>query len=188
MIEISFYGRGGQGVVVASKTLAAACFNEGKYVQSFPAFGGERRGAPVKAFLRVDEKFIRRRCLIYRADHALILDDTLLEEMPIQAEVKNAATVVINSASPPEHFTGIGASCVGTVNANAIAGDLDLGTTVMPIVNSTMLGAFAMVSRMVGMASLSLAIQKNISVRSDDNIAGAKKAYETVSSSLKTPS
>jgi 2-oxoacid:acceptor oxidoreductase gamma subunit (pyruvate/2-ketoisovalerate family) len=180
MIEIIFYGRGGQGVVVASKTLAAAFFHEGKYVQSFPAFGGERRGAPVKAFLRVDEKCIRRRCLIYRADHALVLDDTLLEEMPIQAEVKNAASVAINSASPPEIFTGIGASCVGTVNANAIAEDLDLGTAVMPIVNSTMLGAFAMVSRTVDMESLSLAIQKNIRVRSDDNIAGARKAYEKV--------
>ncbi len=180
MIEIIFYGRGGQGVVVASKTLAAAFFHDGRYVQSFPAFGGERRGAPVKAFLRVDEKVIRRRCLIYRADHAVILDDTLLNEMPIQDEVNSAISVVINSASPPESFPVIGAACVGTLNANAIAGDLGLGTTAMPIVNSTMLGAFAKVSRMVDMKSLSLAIQKNITVRSDDNISGAGKAYEVV--------
>ncbi len=188
MIEIIFYGRGGQGVVVASKTLAAAFFQDGKYVQSFPAFGGERRGAPVKAFLRVDEKVIRRRCLIYRADHALILDDTLLDEMPMQDEVSSAVSVVINSASPPESFTGIGASRVGTVNANAIAEDLGLGTTVLPMVNSTMLGAFAKVSGMVDMKSLSLAIQKNIAARSDDNISGAAKAYEIVSSGFKTPS
>ena len=188
MIEIIFYGRGGQGVVVASKTLAAAFFHQGKYVQSFPAFGGERRGAPVKAFLRVDEKVIRRRCLIYQANHALVLDDTLFDELPIQAEARNADTVVINSASHPKSFREIGASCVATVNANAIAEDLDLGTTVMPIVNSTMLGAFAKVSGMVNMESLSLAIQKNITVRSDDNIVGAGKAYEMVSSSLKTSS
>jgi 2-oxoacid:acceptor oxidoreductase gamma subunit (pyruvate/2-ketoisovalerate family) len=188
MIEIIFYGRGGQGVVVASKTLAAAFFHEAKYVQSFPAFGGERRGAPVKAFLRVDEKVIRRRCLIYRADHAVILDDTLLDEMPIQDEVNSASSVVINSASPPDRFTGIGASCVGTVNANAIAEDLGLGTTVMPIVNSTMLGAFVKVSGMVDMKSLSLAIQKNITVRSDDNISGAGKAYKMVRWGFETAS
>ena len=83
---------------------------------------------------------------------------------------------------------GLGEKCP-VLRVSSIAEDLDLGTTVMPIVNSTMLGAFAMVSRMVDMASLSLAIQKNISVRSDDNMAGARKAYEMVSSSsLKTPS
>ncbi len=188
MIEIIFYGRGGQGVVVASKTLAAAFFHDGKYVQAFPAFGGERRGAPVKAFLRVDEKAIRRRCLIYRADHAVILDDTLLDEMPIEAEVNSAISVVINSANPPESFSGIGAACIGTVNANTIAEDLGLGTTVLPIVNSTMLGAFVKVSRLVDMKSLSLAIQKNIAARSDDNVSGASAAYEMVRWGLKTSS
>jgi pyruvate ferredoxin oxidoreductase gamma subunit/2-oxoisovalerate ferredoxin oxidoreductase gamma subunit len=108
--------------------------------------------------------------------------------MPIQDEVNNASSVVINSVSPPDRFTGIGASCVGTVNANAIAEDLDLGTTVMPIVNSTMLGAFAKVSGMLDIKSLSLAIEKNITVRSDDNISGANKAYKMVRSDFKTPS
>jgi len=102
MIEIIFYGRGGQGVVVASKTLAAAFFHEEKYVQSFPAFGGERRGAPVKAYLRVDEKVIRRRSLIYTADHAIVLDDTLFDEVPIKDEIAGARSVVINSTSLPQ--------------------------------------------------------------------------------------
>ena len=54
MFEIRFHGRGGQGAVIGSKVLAMAIFSEGRYVQSFPAFGVERRGAPVTAFLRVD--------------------------------------------------------------------------------------------------------------------------------------
>ncbi len=58
MIEIRFHGRGGQGAVIASKILAYAYFLEGKYSQAFPTFGAERRGAPVAAFVRVDDKFI----------------------------------------------------------------------------------------------------------------------------------
>ena len=58
MIEIKFLGRGGQGVVVASEILARACFEEGLYPQSFSIFGGERRGATVAAFVRVDHEKI----------------------------------------------------------------------------------------------------------------------------------
>ncbi|RPI73961.1 MAG: pyruvate ferredoxin oxidoreductase, partial [Desulfobacteraceae bacterium] len=55
MQEIRFHGRGGQGAVVGSEILAQAFFIEGKYVQAFPAFGVERRGAPVMAFCRIDD-------------------------------------------------------------------------------------------------------------------------------------
>jgi len=180
MIEIIFYGRGGQGVVVASKALAEALFQEGRYVQAFPAFGGERRGAPVKAFLRADDKRIRRRSLIYKADHAILLDDTLMDEMPILDEVQGAQSVVINSPKMPDAFVQIGASRIGTVDASAIASDFGLGTVVMPIVNTTMLGAFAKVSRMVDLKSVSLAIEKSITVKPEKNVSGAAKAYQEI--------
>jgi Pyruvate/2-oxoacid:ferredoxin oxidoreductase gamma subunit len=47
MIEVKISGRGGQGAVLASQILAAAFFETGMWVQSFPSFGAERRGAPV---------------------------------------------------------------------------------------------------------------------------------------------
>ena len=78
MIEIRFHGRGGQGAVIGSKVLATAIFSEGKYVQSFPAFGVERRGAPVTAFLRVDGTPIN----LY--DDVGLEADT--EDLPIEAE------------------------------------------------------------------------------------------------------
>jgi 2-oxoisovalerate ferredoxin oxidoreductase gamma subunit len=180
MIEVIFYGRGGQGGVVASKVLASAFFHEGKYVQSFPAFGGERRGAPVKAFLRADEKAIRRRSLIYRADHAILLDETLPEEIPVHNEVNGAQSIVINSPRPPDTFIGMGPSCIGTVDANAIAEEIGLGSTVMPIVNTIMLGAFAKISKMVDIESITKAIEKNISIKPEDNILGALRAYKEV--------
>src|SRR4030043_1710081 len=79
MIEIRIHGRGGQGAVIASEVLAAAFFKEGKYVPAFPAFGVERRGAPVAAFTRVDDQPIRIRHNIYEPDHIIVLDPTLME-------------------------------------------------------------------------------------------------------------
>jgi pyruvate ferredoxin oxidoreductase gamma subunit/2-oxoisovalerate ferredoxin oxidoreductase gamma subunit len=65
LFEIRFHGRGGQGAVTASKILALAAFNEGKYVISFPFFGTERRGAPVTAFTRIDDDPILLKTQIY---------------------------------------------------------------------------------------------------------------------------
>ena len=45
MRELRIHGRGGQGAVIASKVLAVALFQEGRWVQSFPAFGVEH-GVP----------------------------------------------------------------------------------------------------------------------------------------------
>ena len=88
MREIRFHGRGGQGAVIASKILAEAFFREGKYVQSFPAFGAERRGAPVAAFTRVDENPIRIRTQIYAPDTVVVLDPSLLESADITSGLK----------------------------------------------------------------------------------------------------
>jgi len=68
MIEVKISGRGGQGAVLASQVLAAAFFEKGFYVQSFPSFGAERRGAPVSAFLRVDTKEITLRYSVQSPD------------------------------------------------------------------------------------------------------------------------
>jgi Pyruvate/2-oxoacid:ferredoxin oxidoreductase gamma subunit len=49
MKEVIWFGRGGQGAVVAAQILAESAYLEGfKGVTSAPTFGPERRGAPVK--------------------------------------------------------------------------------------------------------------------------------------------
>jgi len=88
MIEIRIHGRGGQGAVVASRILASAFHREGKYVQAFPQFGMERRGAPVAAFTRIDDKPIWLHCEIYEPDHLIILDPTLVGQIDITTGLK----------------------------------------------------------------------------------------------------
>ena len=56
MLEVRLHGRGGQGAVTSAELVAEAAISEGKYAQAFPSFGPERRGAPVRAFIRIDDK------------------------------------------------------------------------------------------------------------------------------------
>ena len=77
MYEIRFHGRGGQGAVMAAKILAKALVDEGKTAKAIPSFGFERRGAPVEAYLRFDDRPIRQTTNIYHPDCIICLDPTL---------------------------------------------------------------------------------------------------------------
>ena len=79
MKEIRIHGRGGQGAVTAARMLASAFVIEGKYVASFPMYGFERRGAPVQAFTRLDDKPIREKTQVYTPDCMVVIDPTLLK-------------------------------------------------------------------------------------------------------------
>ena len=60
MKEIRWHARAGQGAKTASQLLAVALLESGKSVQAFPEYGPERRGAPLRAFTRYDDRPIRR--------------------------------------------------------------------------------------------------------------------------------
>ena len=78
MVEIRWHGRGGQGAVTSVEMLALTAIEEGQYAQGFPSFGPERRGAPVAAFNRVDNKRIRVRSGVYDPDVVVVLDPSLV--------------------------------------------------------------------------------------------------------------
>src|SRR5512136_3023164 len=128
MIEIRFHGRGGQGAVIASEVLASAFFKEGKYVQAFPSFGAERRGAPVTAFTRVDDQPIRIRHFIYEPDHIIILDPTLIESTQVDSGLKEHGWIIINTDRPPQTFVRFSRFRVATVDASRIAIEHRLGS------------------------------------------------------------
>jgi pyruvate ferredoxin oxidoreductase gamma subunit/phenylglyoxylate dehydrogenase gamma subunit len=94
MFEIRIHGRGGQGAVLASSILAQAFVDEGKYVIAIPSFGFERRGAPVSACLRVDDREIRALTNIYRPDCVICIDPTLPRMVDIFAGLKPGGTLV----------------------------------------------------------------------------------------------
>ncbi|HIH62157.1 MAG TPA: pyruvate ferredoxin oxidoreductase subunit gamma [Methanobacteriales archaeon] len=174
MIEIRFHGRGGQGAVTAAEILAKAAFEDGKYSQAFPFFGVERRGAPVMAFTRLDEKPIRRRHQIYNPDYVVVLDDGLLEVVDVFAGLKTNGAVIINTREKPQ--TPPGAKKY-TIDATGIALEI-LGR---PIVNTTMLGAFAGATREVTIDAIIRIIKETFPGKiGEKNAEAAKKAYENM--------
>ncbi len=102
MTEIRFHGRGGQGVVTGAELIAIAAFHDKKYSQAFPYFGVERRGAPIEAYARVDDKFINLREQIKTPDVVIIQDASLLDSVDVLAGLKNNGTIIINTGKPPE--------------------------------------------------------------------------------------
>jgi 2-oxoacid:acceptor oxidoreductase gamma subunit (pyruvate/2-ketoisovalerate family) len=177
MIEIRIHGRGGQGAVIASEVLASAFFKEGKFVQAFPAFGVERRGAPVTAFTRVDEAPIRIRHFIYEPDHIIILDPTLIESTQVDGGLKENGWIVINTDKDPKSFGRFSRFRVATVDANRIAIENRLGSPTAPIVNTAILGAFAKITGMVTVDSIVEAMAEFVPVNTAGNAAAIKEAY-----------
>ena len=104
MVEIRFHGRGGQGTVVASKIIADTLSKEGNYVQAYPEFGVERRGAPVFAFIRIDSKPIFDKSRIYTPDHVVVVEPTLVEAIDVTEGLKDGGWIIVNSEKQPEEL------------------------------------------------------------------------------------
>ena len=97
LIEIRWHGRGGQGAKTASLLLADAAFNTGKYIQGFPEYGPERMGAPITAYNRISNNPITIHSNIYEPDFVVVVDDTLLETVPVTAGLKENGGIIINT-------------------------------------------------------------------------------------------
>jgi pyruvate ferredoxin oxidoreductase gamma subunit len=142
LTEIRWHGRGGQGVVTAGKLLAETALGTGQYFQAFPDYGPERMGAPIRAFTRLSPEPITVHSQVDRPNVVLVLDPTLLGQVPVTEGLQEDGTVVINTAMAPSEvreITGFRTGKVFTVDASHIAIE-ELGRE---ITNTPMLGALA---------------------------------------------
>lgn len=102
MIEVRWHGRGGQGAKSASAVLAEILFSEGKHVQAFPEYGAERQGSPMKAYNRVSNKPIRRRCGVQNPNIVVVVDPTMLETANPSEGCSDDAIYLVNIAEDAE--------------------------------------------------------------------------------------
>jgi 2-oxoacid:acceptor oxidoreductase gamma subunit (pyruvate/2-ketoisovalerate family) len=180
MLEIRFHGRGGQGTVVATILLAKAFFRAGYFVQSFPLFGVERRGAPVEAYLRINSREVRLRTNVYTPDHVVVLDHTLLQGINVTQGLKPQGWILLNSPASPLRIERFSGYQLAFVDATRIALKHQLGTRTHPIVNTAIMGALAGVLGMPPMEAIAMAIQEEIPERYESNINAAQDAYQDV--------
>jgi pyruvate ferredoxin oxidoreductase gamma subunit len=147
LLEIRWHGRGGLGAVTSAELIARAAISEGKYAQSFPSFGPERRGAPVIAFLRISDEFIRTRTAIDEPDMVVVLDPGLLRVVDVASGLKDDGKIIINSRKSPAGLKSeFGYKWpVAVVDATRIARE----TIGMPITNTAMIGALLKVAEVV---------------------------------------
>lgn len=181
MVEIRMHGRGGQGSVKASIILAEAAFQGGKYVQAFPRFGVERRGAPVEAFTRIDDKPVQIRSQIYFPNGIIVLDPTLVEVVDVTKGLKPGGWIIINSPKAPSEFDFGNDYNVYTVDATEIAVQNKLGSRAAPIVNTAVVGAFAKVTSMINMEEVRDGIENAIPRYKEANKKAAQEAFDSIS-------
>ncbi len=151
LTEIRIEGRGGQGNVVAAYLLAQAGFEAGRFVQAFPSFGPERRGAPVAAFVRISDSPIKRRCQVHEPAYLIIQDPSLLHAPGTLQCVRKGGGVLVNSSKPIEdNITGLAAVAIIAIPATAMGMRL-LGE---PIPNTVLLAAFLTLTNLLPLDSL----------------------------------
>jgi pyruvate ferredoxin oxidoreductase gamma subunit len=176
MVELRFHGRGGQGAVTSAELLALAAIAQGKFAQSFPKFGPERRGAPVIAFARISDKQIRDRTAVQHPSIVIVLDPSLLSIINTSEGMPDDGIQIVNTnktaAELREEF-GLKGKLV-TLNANRIAAE-EIGRV---ITNTTMLGAAMRATGLVDVDGLIEQLKIRFGRIAEGNINAFKRAYK----------
>lgn len=180
MLQIIVQGRGGQGAQLAGNLLASAFFAAGGEVQAFATYGGARRGTPVSSFIRVDDRPVRVRCDIERADAILCFDATLLEGR-LLAAAHPSTIIVVNSTHSREDFAQTHPGYrVLPVDGGAIARRHGLGR----IVNSALLGALARALGSPALPVLASVIERESPKLATENVAACEAGHASIAALL----
>lgn len=180
MFQVRFHGRGGQGVVTAAELLSYAAFLEGKHAQAFPSFGSERTGAPVVSFCRIDDKEIRLREPILEPDALIVQDPTLIKAIDLFQGLRRDGYLLVNTTRSfadlhiADHVAAMPAGHARTVAASELA----VKHIGRPLPNAALLGAFAALTGLVGIASVEAAIRHGFPGKiGEANVAAARATH-----------
>jgi pyruvate ferredoxin oxidoreductase gamma subunit len=180
MKEIRIHARAGQGAITTARILAMAAFEQGKYALAFPHFGAERMGAPMNAFVRLDDQKIYLRSRVHTPDYILVVDPSLAaaEEFGVFEGLKPEGAAILNYADDAADFSGRTRARVWTVPASEIA----LQFLGQDRANMPLLGAFAAATGEIELPALEKAIIANFGEGkvSTLNVQAVRRAYELI--------
>lgn len=179
IVEFRWHGRGGQGAWTASDLLARTALSEGKFIQSFPEFGGERMGMPITAYTRISNEPIRLHCAVYEPDVVVVLDNTLLKTVPVTSGINQQhGIIIVNSNKSPAKVRvslNVEKETVWTVPATEIA----LRILGVPIMNTALLGAVAKATNIVTLEGIEKAVKARFnSALAEKNFVVIKEAFK----------
>jgi pyruvate ferredoxin oxidoreductase gamma subunit len=192
MLRIRFHGRGGQGMKTASRILGSACFLSGCEVQDAPRYGAERRGAPVFAYVRVDDRPIWERGVIGHPDLAVVADPSLISvpAAGVLAGLDQHSLLLVNSTEAAELWRDRLGRGGGSETSDAAGFDVlvfDAGEggderADLPLVGAACAAAAARLLGFITPARLEQAVQSELGELGEAvvarNLAHASKAFE----------
>ena len=161
--------------MAAAELLSIAAFKDGKFAQAFPSFGAERIGAPVQAFVRIDDKKIRTREEVRTPDYLIVQDSFLIGAVPVLDGIKPDGLILVNADKAPEDLNIKTTARVETIPATEIALEI-IGR---PIPNAIMIGAFCSITGLVSIGAVQEAIMEKFPGRvGENNVAALERAVE----------
>ena len=178
--EIRWHGRGGQGTITVAKIVAQAAYLKGyQGVTATPAFGAERRGAPVSASTRISQEPVMVMSQVERPNVVVVLDHTLLKHQEVTSGLGREGWLVVNSRQHPKELNIKGNFNIATADATRVCGELGLIIAGLTVVNTAILGAFVRATQVVDIASLEKVIRERFAKNLIDiNLSAIMKTYE----------
>jgi len=183
MFEIVMIGRGGQGAKTASQFIAEAALGEGKQIQSFPEYGPERAGAPVKAYTRISDKPITTYAPVTNPDVVIVIDHTLLNAMDVTEGLTEKGVLIVNTPKSIEEIKK-GTGFKGKIHV-VDATKISIGTVGRNLPNTPMLGALVKISGVITIDAVKECIKEKFlgklgEEKTNATVKGVEMAYEAV--------
>ena len=179
--EIRLESIGGLGANLSGKIMGELSVELGLNCSSFSSYGSEKRGSPVKAFIRYSDEGVPIRINSpVENPHLLgLFHERMAGKMPVMAGANEHSTVVVNTAQSPQAVREILKMHAGTlvcVDALAIAAQCDTR------VNMVMLGALAKASGFIPPEALEKVVSATLGAKYpqalEGNLAGIRRGYE----------
>ncbi len=177
MKEIRIHARAGQGAITTANILGEAYFLKGMYPYAFPHFGAARMGAPMNAFVRVDNKPVRNRSQIYEPDYVIVVDSTLMRGINCLAGLRDDGVAVINQREGIQIPKPRLKQRIYVVPANRIAQQ----TIGRPLGNTALLGAYAAATGELDLETIQEAIKVRFAGKIQvGNLEAARQGFEYI--------
>jgi pyruvate ferredoxin oxidoreductase gamma subunit len=179
MKEIRIHARAGQGAITTAYILGEAYFIKDMYAYAFPHFGAARMGAPMNAFVRVDDKPVRIRSQIYEPDFVIVVDATLMRGVNCLAGLKDDGIAVVNQRESIQIPKPKLKQRIYVVPANKIAQQ----TIGRPLGNTALLGAYAAATGELDLETMLKAIKSRFTGKiQEGNVEAVKQGFEFIKS------
>lgn len=179
--EIRFHARSGQGAKTAAQFIAEAALEQKKEIQAFAEYTAERTGSPMKTFVRLAKREIKTHEPIVHPNVVIVLDQSLIESIPVAEGLEKDGILLINSAKDSKHFKKIikTKARIHTIDATGIS--LSLLKANFP--NMPLLGALIKLTNIISLEALANRIMEKYlkklgREKTEANIEAVKRGFE----------